>query len=141
MMKELLRSHSFVANPAVWILLALAIIYLILFHIQIIKSFKFENLRSKAERLLARLVILDIVVIVLVTLAIRSHELLMNLDESMFSIERDSNTVSLISKTPILVAERFDVVEDEKDVIDIKSSQNKKEYRIEKTYLQSERNE
>lgn len=141
MMKELLQSHSFVANPAVWILLALAIIYLILFHIQIIKSFKFENLRSKAERLLARLVILDIVVIVLVTLAIRSHELLMNLDESMFSIERDSNTVSLISKTPILVAERFDVVEDEKDVIDIKSSQNKKEYRIEKTYLQSERNE
>lgn len=141
MMKELLRSHSFVANPAVWILLALAIIYLILSHIQIIKSFKFENLRSKAERLLARLVILDIVVIVLVTLAIRSHELLMNLDESMFSIERDSNTVSLISKTPILVAERFDVVKDEKDVIDIKSSQNKKEYRIEKTYLQSERNE
>lgn len=103
--------------------------------------FQFENLRSKAERLLARLVILDIVVIVLVTLAIRSHELLMNLDESMFSIERDSNTVSLISKTPILVAERFDVVKDEKDVIDIKSSQNKKEYRIEKTYLQSERNE
>lgn len=134
-MKELLRSHSFVANPAVWILIALTIIYLILFHLQIIKSFKFENLRSKAKHLLAELVILDIVVIVLVTLAIRSHERIMNLDESMFSIERNSNTVSLISKTPILVAERFDIIKDEKDVIVIKSNQNQKEYRIEKTYL------
>ena len=134
-MKELLYSHSIVTNPAIWILLAISIIGLISAQIAAIKSLKFESLRSKAKSFLKKLVILDFVVIGLVTAAIYSHNQLMTLDESMFSIEQDLKTVKLESKTPILIGDRLDIVKDEANVVVVRSHQ-RAEYRIEKTYFQ-----
>ena len=134
-MKELLTSHSIVMNPAVWILLALVTIGLVLTQTQSFKALKFEDLRKDAKRSLVEVSIVEIVVIILVTLAIRTHDQLMTLDESMFSIEQDLKTVKLESKTPILIGDRLDIVKDEGSVVIVRSHQGA-EYRIEKTYFQ-----
>lgn len=134
-MKELLTSHSIVINPAVWILLVLVTIGLIVTQIQAAKALKFENLRKDAKRSLLAVSIVEIVVIIVVTLAIHSHNRLMTLDESMFSIEQDLKTVKLESKTPILIGDRLDIVKDEGSVVIVRSHQGR-EYRIEKTYFQ-----
>lgn len=134
-MKELLTSHSIVMNPAVWILLVLVTIGLVLTQIQAAKALKFEDLRKDAKRSLVEVSIVEIVVIILVTLAIRTHDQLMTLDESMFSIEQDLKTVKLESKTPILIGDRLDIVKDEANVVVVRSHQGA-EYRIEKTYFQ-----
>ena len=134
-MKELLTSHSIVMNPAVWILLVLVTIGLVLTQIQSFKALKFEDLRKDAKRSLVEVSIVEIVVIILVTLAIRTHDQLMTLDESMFSIEQDLKTVKLESKTPILIGDRLDIDKDEANVVVVRSHQGA-EYRIEKTYFQ-----
>lgn len=100
-----------------------------------VKALKFEDLRAKAKRLLKELMIVEVIVIVLVTLAIHSHNHLMTLDESMFNIKQDLKTVKLESKTPILIEDQLDIVKDEANVIVVRSHQGA-EYRIEKTYFQ-----
>ncbi len=134
-MKELLYSRSIVANPASWILLAIAVIALIEQHIVVFKSLEFDDLRAKAKYVLKELAILDVIVAAIVTIAIFMHYQLMTVDRSMFRIERDLTTVTLESKTPILIGGQFDIVKDDGNVIVIKSHRHKKEYRIEKYYL------
>lgn len=135
MMKELLYSRSIVANPASWILLAIVVMFLTISHVQVIKSLKFEDLREKAKYLLKELVIIDLVIAVVVTIAVLMHYQLMKVDRSMFRIDRDLTTVTLESNTPILLGGRFDIVKDDGPVIVIKSHRSHKEYRIEKFYL------
>ena len=134
-MKELLYSRSIVANPASWILLAIVVMFLTISHVQVIKSLKFEDLREKAKYLLKELVIIDLVIAVVVTIAVLMHYQLMKVDRSMFRIDRDLTTVTLESNTPILLGGRFDIVKDDGPVIVIKSHRSHKEYRIEKFYL------
>lgn len=134
-MKELLYSRSIVANPASWILLAIIVTFLAISHAQVIKSFKFDDLREKAKYLLKELVIIDLVIATVVTIAVLMHYQLMKVDRSMFRIDRDLTTVTLESNTPILLGGRFDIVKDDGPVIVIKSHRSHKEYRIEKFYL------
>ena len=134
-MKELLTSHSIVMNPAVWILLALVMIGLVATQIQSFKALKFEDLRKDAKRSLVEVSIVEIVVIILVTLAIRTHDQLMSIDTSMFELKQDLKSIKLVTKTPILVGDRLDIVKDEANVVVVRSHQGR-EYRIEKTYLQ-----
>ena len=134
-MKEILYSHSIVANPAVWILLAIVIMFLMISHLQVVKSLKFEDLREKAKYLLKELVIIDLVIAAVVTIAVCMHYQLMKIDRSMFRIDRDLTTVTLESNTPILIGGQFDIVKDDGNVIVVKSRRQKKDYRIEKFYL------
>ena len=134
-MKELLYSHSIVANPASWILIAIVVMFLMISHLQVIKSLKFEDLREKAKYLLKELVIIDLVIAAVVTIAVCMHFQLMKIDRSMFRIDRDLTTVTLESNTPILIGGQFDIVKDDGNVIVVKSRRQKKEYRIEKFYL------
>ena len=140
-MKELLQSHSIVANPASWILLAIVVVGLIERHITVFKSLEFDTLRKKAKYTLRELAILDVVVAAIVTIAIFMHHQLMTVDRSMFRIERSLTTVTIESKTPILIGGQFDIVKDDGPVLIVKSRRSHKEYRIEKFYLQKERNE
>ena len=112
-MKELLYSHSIVANPASWILLAIVVVGLIERHITVFKSLEFDTLRKKAKYTLRELAILDVVVAAIVTIAIFMHHQLMTVDRSMFRIERDLTTVTIESKTPILIGGQFDIVKDD----------------------------
>lgn len=134
-MKELLYSRSIVANPASWILLAIVVMFLTISHAQVIKSLKFEDLREKAKHLLKELVVIDLVIVAVVTIAVLMHYQLMKVDRSMFRIDRDLTTVTLESNTPILLGGQFDIVKDDGPVIVIKSHRSHKEYRIEKFYL------
>ena len=134
-MKELLTSHSIVMNPAVWILLVLVTIGLVATQIQAAKALKFEDLRKDAKRSLLAVSIVEIVVIIVVTLAIRTHDQLMSIDTSMFELKQDLKSIELVTKTPILVGDRLDIVKDEGSVVIVRSHQGK-DYRIEKTYLQ-----
>ena len=134
-MKELLYSHSIVANPASWILLAIVVVGLIERHITVFKSLEFDTLRKKAKYTLRELAILDVVVAAIVTIAIFMHHQLTTVDRSMFRIDRDLTTVTLESNTPILLGGQFDIVKDDGPVIVIKSHRSHKEYRIEKFYL------
>ena len=134
-MKELLYSRSIVANPASWILLAIIVMFLAISHAQVIKSLKFEDLRERAKYLLKELVIIDLVIATVVTIAVLMHYQLMKVDRSMFRIDRDLTTVTLESNTPILLGGQFDIVKDDGPVIVIKSHRSHKEYRIEKFYL------
>lgn len=134
-MKELLYSRSIVANPASWILLAIVVMFLTISHVQVIKSLKFEDLRAKAKYLLKELVIIDLVIATVVTIAVLMHYQLMKVDRSMFRIDRDLTTVTLESNTPILLGGQFDIVKDDGSVLVIKSHRSHKEYRIEKFYL------
>ena len=134
-MKELLYSRSIVANPASWILLAIVVMFLAISHAQVIKSLKFEDLREKAKYLLKELVIIDLVIAAVVTIAVLMHYQLMKVDRSMFRIDRDLTTVTLESNTPILLGGQFDIVKDDGSVIVIKSHRSHREYRIEKFYL------
>ena len=138
-MKELLYSHSIVANPASWILLAIAVVGLIERHITVFKSLEFDTLRKKAKYTLRELAILDVVVAAIVTIAIFMHHQLMTVDRSMFRIERDLTTVTLESKTPILISGQFDIVKDDGPVLVVRSRQSHNEYRIEKFYLPKKR--
>jgi hypothetical protein len=140
-MKELLQSHSIVANPASWILLAIVVVGLIERHIAVFKSLEFDTLRKKAKYTLRELAILDVVVSAIVTIAIFMHHQLMTVDRSMFRIERSLTTVTIESKTPILIGGQFDIVKDDGPVLIVKSRRSHKEYRIEKFYLPKERNE
>ena len=141
-MKELLYSHSIVANPASWILLAIAVVGLIERHITVFKSLEFDTLRKKAKYTLRELAILDVVVAAIVTIAIFMHHQLMTVDRSMFRIERDLTTVTIESKTPILIGGQFDIVKDDGLALVVRSRRSHKEYRIEKFYLpKKERNE
>lgn len=140
-MKELLQSHSIVANPASWILLAIVVVGLIERHITVFKSLEFDTLRKKAKYTLRELAILDVVVAAIVTIAIFMHHQLMTVDRSMFRIERSLTTVTIESKTPILIGGQFDIVKDDGLVLIVKSRRSHKEYRIEKFYLPKERNE
>lgn len=134
-MKELLYSRSIVANPVSWILLAIIVMFLAISHAQVIKSLKFEDLRERAKHLLKELVIIDLVIATVVTIAVLMHYQLMKVDRSMFRIDRDLTTVTLESNTLILLGGRFDIVKDDGPVIVIKSHRSHKEYRIEKFYL------
>lgn len=134
-MKELLYSHSIVANPASWILLAIVVMFLAISHALVIKSLKFEDLREKAKHLLKELVVIDLVIATVVTIAVLMHYQLMKVDRSMFRIDRDLTTVTLESNTLILLGGQFDIVKDDGSVIVIKSHRSHKEYRIEKFYL------
>ena len=134
-MKELLQSHSIVANPASWILLAIVVIGLIERHITVFKSLEFDTLRKKAKYTLRELAILDVVVAAIVAIAIFTHHQLMTVDRSMFRIERDLTTVTIESKTPILIGGQFDIVKDDGPVLVVRSRRSHKEYRIEKFYL------
>ena len=134
-MKEFLYSRSIVANPASWILLAIIVMFLAISHAQVIKSLKFEDLRERAKYLLKELVIIDLVIATVVTIAVIMHYQLMKVDRSMFRIDRDLTTVTLESNTPILLGGQFDIVKDDGPVIVIKSHRSHKEYRIEKFYL------
>ena len=140
-MKELLQSHSIVANPASWILLAIVVVGLIERHITVFKSLEFDTLRKKAKYMLRELAILDVVVAAIVAIAIFMHHQLMTVDRSMFRIERDLTTVTLESKTPILIGGQFDIVKDDGPVLVVRSRRSHNEYRIEKFYLPKERNE
>ena len=140
-MKELLQSHSIVANPASWILLAIVVVGLIERHITVFKSLEFDTLRKKAKYTLRELAILDVVVAAIVTIAIFMHHQLTTVDRSMFRIERSLTTVTIESKTPILIGGQFDIVKDDGPVLIVKSRRSHKEYRIEKFYLPKERNE
>ena len=133
-MKELLTSHSIVMNPAVWILLALVTIGLVLTQIQAAKALKFEDLHKDAKRSLVEVSIVEIVVIILVTLAIRTHDQLLSIDTSMFELKQDLKSIELVTKTPILVGDRLDIIKDEANVVVVRSHQGA-EYRIEKTYF------
>lgn len=134
-MKELLTSHSIVANPALWILLALVMIGLVATQIQTAKSLKFEDLRKDAKRSLLEVSIVEIIVVILVTLAVRTHDQLMSIDTSMFELKQDLKSIELVTKTPILVGDLLDIVKDEGSVVIVRSHQGR-EYRIEKEYLQ-----
>lgn len=134
-MKELLQSHSIVANPASWILLAIVVVGLIERHITVFKSLEFDTLRKKAKYTLRELAILDVVVAAIVAIAIFMHHQLMTVDRSMFRIERDLTTVTLESKTPILIGGQFDIMKDDGPVLVVRSRRSHKEYRIEKFYL------
>lgn len=134
-MKELLQSRSIVANPAVWILIAIVVMFLIISHVQVIKSLKFEDLREKAKYLLKELVIIDLVIAAVVTIAVCMHYQLMTVDRSMFRIERDLATVTIESKTPILIGGQFDIMKDDGPVLVVRSRRSHNEYRIEKFYL------
>lgn len=134
-MKELLYDRSIVANPASWILLAIAVVGLIVAHINVFKASKFEDLREKAKRSLKELVIIDAIVSVVVVIAIFTHHQLMKVDQSMFRIERDLTTVTLESKTPILIGGQFEIVKDDGPAVIVKSRRQLKDYRIEKFYL------
>lgn len=134
-MKELLTSHSIVAMPAIWILLALTIIGLTYGQITAFKALKFEDLRKKSKHLLAELTIFEVIVIVIVTLAIRTHDQLLSIDTSMFELKQDLKSIELVTKTPILVGDRLDIIKDEANVVVVRSHQGA-EYRIEKTYFQ-----
>ena len=140
-MKELLQSHSIVANPASWILLAIVVIGLIERHITVFKSLEFDTLRKKAKYTLRELAILDVVVSAIVTIAIFMHHQLMTVDRSMFRIERDLTTVTIESKTPILIGGQFDIMKDDGPALVVRSRRSHNEYRIEKFYLPKERNE
>ena len=134
-MKELLQSHSIVANPASWILLAIVVVGLIERHITVFKSLEFDTLRKKAKYTLRELAILDLVVAAIVTIAIFMHHQLMTVDRSMFRIERSLTTVTLESKTPILIGGQFDIMKDDGPVLVVRSRRSHNEYRIEKFYL------
>ena len=134
-MKELLYDRSIVANPASWILLAIVVVGLISHHVAVYKSFEFETLRAKAKRSLSELAILDFVVAVIVMIAIFMHHQLMKVDQSMFRINRDLTTVTLESKTPILISGQFEIVKDDGPIVIVKSRRGRKEYRLEKFYL------
>ena len=134
-MKELLQSHSIVANPASWILLAIVVVGLIERHITVFKSLEFDTLRKKSKYTLRELAILDVVVAAIATIAIFMHHQLMTVDRSMFRIERDLTTVTLESKTPILIGGQFDIVKDDGPALVVRSRRSHKEYRIEKFYL------
>lgn len=134
-MKELLYSHSIVANPASWILLAIVVVGLIERHITVFKSLEFDTLRKKAKYTLRELAILDLVVAAIVTISIFMHHQLMTVDRSMFRIERDLTTVTIESKTPILIGGQFDIMKDDGPVLVVRSRRNHNEYRIEKFYL------
>ena len=134
-MKELLQSHSIVANPASWILLAIVVVVLIEQHIAVFRSLEFDDLRAKAKYVLKELAILDVIVAAIVTIAIFMHYQLMNVDRSMFRIDRDLTTVTLESKTPILIGDQFDIMKDDGPVLVVKARRSHKEYRIEKFYL------
>lgn len=134
-MKELLQSHSIVANPASWILLAIVVIGLIERHITVFKSLEFDTLRKKAKYTFRELAILDVVVAAIVTIAIFMHHQLMTVDRSTFRIERDLTTVTLESKTPILIGDQFDIMKDDGPVLVVRSRRSHNEYRIEKFYL------
>lgn len=134
-MKELLQSHSIVANPASWILLAIAVVGLIERHITVFKSLEFDTLRKKAKYTLRELAILDVVVAAIVTISIFMHHQLMTVDRSMFRIERDLSTVTIESKTPILIGGQFDIMKDDGPVLVVRSRRSHNEYRIEKFYL------
>lgn len=134
-MKELLRSHSIVANPASWILLSIVVVGLIERHITVFKSLEFDTLRKKAKYTLRELAILDVVVSAIVTIAIFMHHQLMTVDRSMFRIDRDLTTVTLVSKTPILIGGQFDIMKDDGPVLVVRSRRSHNEYRIEKFYL------
>lgn len=140
-MKELLQSHSIVANPASWILLAIVVVGLIERHITVFKSLEFDTLRKKDKYTLRELAILDVVVAAIVAIAIFMHHQLMTVDRSMFRIERSLTTVTIESKTPILIGGQFDIVKDDGPVLIVKSRRSHNEYRIEKFYLPKERNE
>lgn len=96
---------------------------------------KFEDLREKTKRSLKELVIIDVIVSVVVVIAIFMHHQLMKVDQSMFRVERDLTTVTLESKTPILISGQFEIVKDDGPVVIVKSRRQLKEYRIEKFYL------
>lgn len=134
-MKELLYDRSIVANPASQILLAIAVVGLIVAHINVFKASKFEDLREKAKRSLKELVIIDAIVSVVVVIAIFMHHQLMKVDQSMFRVERDLTTVTLESKTPILISGQFEIVKDDGPIVIVKSRRGSKEYRLEKFYL------
>lgn len=134
-MKELLTSHSIVMNPALWILLALVMIGLVVTQIQAAKALKFEDLRKNAKLSLLETSIVEIIVIIIVTLTILTHNQLASIDASMFELKQDSKSIELVSKNPILISDRFDIVKDEESAVIVKSRQ-RSEYRIEKTYLQ-----
>lgn len=134
-MKELLQSHSIVANPASWILLAIVVVGLIKQHIEVFKSLEFDDLRAKAKYVLKELAILDVIVAAIVAIAIFMYYQLMNVDRSMFRIDRDLTTVTLESKTPILIGDQFDIMKDDGPVLVVKARRSHKEYRIEKFYL------
>ena len=134
-MKELLYDRSIVANPASWILLAIVVVGLISHHVAVYKSFEFETLRAKAKLSLSELAILDFVVAVIVMIAIFMHHQLMKVDQSMFRINRDLTTVTLESKTPILIGGQFEIVKDDGPIVIVKSRRGSKEYRLEKFYL------
>lgn len=134
-MKELLYDRSIVANSASWILLAIVVVGLISHHVAVYKSFEFETLRAKAKRSLSELAILDFVVAVIVMIAIFMHHQLMKVDQSMFRVERDLTTVTLESKTPILISGQFEIVKDDGPIVIVKSRRGSKEYRLEKFYL------
>lgn len=134
-MKELLYDRSNVANPASWILLAIVVVGLISHHVAVYKSFEFETLRAKAKRSLKELVIIDAIVSVVVVIAIFMHHQLMKVDQSMFRVERDLTTVTLESKTPILISGQFEIVKDDGPIVIVKSRRGSKEYRLEKFYL------
>ena len=134
-MKELLYSHSIVANPASWILIAIVVVGSIKRYIEVFKSLEFDSLRKKAKYTLRELAILDVIVAAIVTIAIFMHYQLMNVDRPMFRIDRDLTTVTLKSKTPILIGDQFDIVKDDGPVLVVKSRRSHREYRIEKFYL------
>lgn len=134
-MKELLYSHSIVANPASWILLAIVVVGLIERHITVFKSLEFDTLRKKVKYTLRELAILDLVVAAIVTIAIFMHFHLMKIDKSMFRIERDLTTVTIESKTPILIGDQFDLMKEDGPVLVVRSRRSHNEYRIEKFYL------
>lgn len=138
-MKELLYDRSIVANPASWILLAIVVVCMIVAHINVIKASKFEDLHEKAKRSLKELVIIDAIVSVVVVIAIFMHHQLMKVDQSMFRIEQDLTTVTLESKTPILIGGQFEIIKDDGPVVVVKSRRRLKEYRIEKFYLPKKR--
>ena len=134
-MKKLLTSHSIVMNPALWILLALVIIGLVATQIQAAKASKFEDLRNNAKLSLLETSIVEIIVIIIVTLAILAHNRLMSIDTSMFELKQDLKSIELVTKTPILINDHLDIVKDEESAVIVRSHQGA-EYRIEKTYLQ-----
>lgn len=138
-MKELLTSHSIVMNPALWILLALVIIGLVATQIQAAKALKFEDLRKNAKLSLLETSIVEIIVIMIVTLAILAHNRLASIDTSTFELKQDSKSIELVSKTLLLINDRLDIVKDDGSVVIVKSHQGR-EYRIEKEYLQKKGN-
>ena len=116
-------------------MLAIAVVGLIVAHINVFKASKFEDLREKAKRSLKELVIIDAIVSVVVVIAIFMHHQLMKVDQSMFRVERDLTTVTLESKTPILISGQFEIVKDDGPIVIVKSRRGSKEYRLEKFYL------